>query len=221
MRLKQWMQGAALAAACMAAGSAYAAVPAWSVPLVGRMTPPDHVTFKQGEQQTIAFLPAGGPASYFKKHGISQADYYQMTYADPPNFSYGWASAQVLGVPFLLEAGLDSLKKENMTVQMDGIAGYLNEKISADRSAVFRGTAPLTRINDTKNPRWEGAFAMTYYEKGIIYRESYILSLQITGYRIVLFTVVSDASNPELTENLRKMTAQRIFWKDQDILRTF
>ena len=57
--------------------------------------------------------------------------------------------------------------------------------------------------------------------KGIIYRESYILSLQITGYRIVLFTVVSDASNPELTENLRKMTAQRIFWKDQDILRTF
>ena len=62
---------------------------------------------------------------------------------------------------------------------------------------------------------------MTYYEKGIIYRESYILSLQITGYRIVLFTVVSDASNPELTENLRKMTAQRIFWKDQDILRTF
>lgn len=221
MKMKRWIQGAAFAAACMAAASVSAADTSWSVPLVGRMTPPAYVTFAPGEQQTIAFLHDGGPASYFKKHGISEGDYYHMTYADPPNFSYGWASAQVLGVPFLLEAGLDSLKTESMTAQMDGIAAYLNDKISDDQSAVFQGSAPLSRINDSKNPRWEGSFTMTYYEKGITYRETYLLSLQITGYRIVLFTAVCDASRPELADSLRKMISQRSFWKDQDILHTF
>ena len=54
------------------------------------------------------------------------------------------------------------------------------------------------------------------YIQGILYFIS-------ADYRIphCPFHCSSDASNPELTENLRKMTAQRIFWKDQDILRTF
>lgn len=68
-----------------------------------------------------------------------------MTYSNPPDFSYGWATSQKLGVPFLLEIGEITHKTDPIEKQMDVIAGYLNKCIM-ESGAVYTGETPLIRI---------------------------------------------------------------------------
>lgn len=68
------------------------------------------------------------------------------------------------GVPFLLEIGEITHKTDPIEKQMDVIAGYLNKRIM-ESGAVYTGETPLIRINDKKNPRWEGSFEIRIKEK--------------------------------------------------------
>ena len=155
----------------------------WELPDVGKMEVPPHVHFEEGEQSALPFLQDKGIKLYFTRKGAASGRYYTMTYSNPPDFSYGWATSQKLGVPFLLEIGEITHKTDPIEKQMDVIAGYLNKRIM-ESGAVYTGETPLIRINDKKNPRWEGSFEIRIKEKDIVYHEAYQVVLQNDGYFI-------------------------------------
>lgn len=72
----------------------------WELPDIGKMEVPPHVHFEEGEQSALPFLQDKGIKLYFTRKGAVSGRYYTMTYSNPPDFSYGWATSQKLGVPF-------------------------------------------------------------------------------------------------------------------------
>ena len=96
---------------------------------IGRMTVPKNVTFEKGAQDALPFLSAGGTERFFLRRGMTGSVYYTMTYADPPDFSYGWAMSHKLGVSYLLGIGAVSHKDDPAEVQLDLIAADLYERL--------------------------------------------------------------------------------------------
>lgn len=90
--------------------------------------------------------------------------YYTMTYADPPDFSYGWAMSHKLGVSYLLGIGAVSHKDDPAEAQLDLIAADLNERL-IESGASFDGEAPLVKSKDKKHLRYEGSVVITTKEK--------------------------------------------------------
>lgn len=189
----------------------------WELPGIGKMEAPPHVHFEEGEQSALPFLQDKGIKMYFVRKGAVNGRYYTMTYANPPDFSYGWATSQKLGIPFLLEIGEIAHKADSVEIQMDVIAGYLNKKI-IENGGIYTGETPLLRIEDKKYPRWEGSFSVKIKEKNIIYHEAYQVVLQSDGYFISLGIINSDAEQYELTNALREMTNKRKVVKPQKVL---
>ena len=111
---------------------------------IGRMTVPKNVTFEKGAQDALPFLSAGGTEQFFLRRGMTGSVYYTMTYADPPDFSYGWAMSHKLGVSYLLGIGAVSHKDDPAEAQLDLIAADLNERLIAS-GASFDGEAPLVK----------------------------------------------------------------------------
>ena len=117
---------------------------------IGRMTVPKNVTFEKGAQEALPFLPAGGTERFFLRRGMTGGVYYTMTYADPPDFSYGWAMSHKLGVSYLLGIGAVSHKDDPAEAQLDLIAADLNERL-IESGASFDGEAPLVKSKDKKH----------------------------------------------------------------------
>lgn len=175
---------------------------------IGRMTVPQRMTFQEGAQEALPFQEAGGVKRYFVRKGASDSQYYTMTYSAAPDFSYGWAMSQKLGIPFLLHIGEIDHKDDAPEVQMDLMAAYLNRKF-IEAGAVYEGSAPLVKSKDKKNPRWEGSFVISYKEKDITYHEAYQVILQCDGYFTTLGVINTDADHKESTEAVKKMVQKR------------
>ena len=101
-----------------------------------------------------------------------------------------------------MEIGEITHKTDPIEKQMDVIAGYLNKRIM-ESGAVYTGETPLIRINDKKNPRWEGSFEIRIKEKDIVYHEAYQVVLQNDGYFISLGIINSGLEQFELTSSLQ------------------
>ena len=172
------------------------------------MTVPNHMTFQEGAQEALPFLEAGGVKRYFTRKGTSDSHYYTMTYGTAPNFTYGWAMSQKLGIPYLLSIGEIDHKDDKPEAQMDLVASYLNKKFLA-AGAVYDGSMPLVKSSDKKNPRWEGFFVISCREKDIVYHEAYQIILQCDGYFTTLGVINTDGDNKEATEAVKKMVQKR------------
>lgn len=192
----------------------------WDMALVGQMTAPAHVSFEAGEQQAVPFAASRGPKWFFTRKGMPGGYFYTMTYADGPDFSYGWAISAILGSQYMLEAGIPGYQGRTPGEQMDLIAEHLNRTLK-EKGVSYKGSAPLVRIGGKKNPRWEGSFVETRKEKDITYREAYQVVLQVSGFQTVIGIVNSDANRPDLAAALHKMMARRKFYSDKDMLRRF
>lgn len=217
--MKWKIAAAAIVFACLSAGASEAA-DKWDMALVGRMTIPRHVTFEPGEQQSLPFMKTGGPRWTFIRGGMTNPSFYTMTYKDGPEFSYGWAASAVLGSQYLFQAGEKDYKGKTPSEQMDLIADRLNADLKA-QGAAFSGTAPLVRLNDKKNPRWEGSFVITTKERDITYREAYQMVLQVSGFQVTLGVVASDADKKDLTAALAQMMQKRSFYSDKELLQLY
>lgn len=218
MKRTLWLSAAL---ALLLSGGARGASSEWAVPLVGEMDLPPHVTFDKGEQNALPFMKDGGARRFFQHLGFSEGDYYTMTYREGPDFSYGWAAAHVAGIPFLWQAGLSKHTRAPLEDQMDAAAAYINDRVKGDRTFPYKGAAPLEKTADKKHPRWSGLFTATTYEKGIVYKEDYLVTLQITGSRVVLFVIESDGTRKDLTASLQKMVEKRHFWNEKELLRAY
>ncbi len=206
MRWKSWQ--AALLTLCLSLPLGSEAANELNLKGIGRMTVPQHVTFQEGAQEALPFLEAGGVKRYFIRKGASDSVYYTMTYSAAPNFSYGWAMSQKLGIPYLLSIGEVNHKDDPPEVQMDLIAAHLNQKWK-EAGAVYEGSAPLVKAKDKKNLRWEGSFTISYREKDITYHEAYQVILQCDGYFTTLGVINTDADQKEVTEAVKKMVQKR------------
>lgn len=216
----KWKLAAAalLLTSWMAAGQSLAAEK-WNMVPVGKMTVPSHVTIENGEQQALPFVASGGPKWAFTKGAMLDGSFYTITYQNGPDFSYGWAASAVMGSPYLLSVGVD-YKNKTPSEQMDLIA----EQVNADlvrQGASFSGSSPLVRINDKKNPRWEGSFVITGREKNITYREAYTMVLQVSGFQVVVGMICSDADQKDLSQSLGNMMKSRSFYSDKELLQLF
>lgn len=196
------------------------AAPSWDMAYIGRMTPPRNVTFEEGEQSALPFLQGRGIKWSFVRAGFLDGHFYNMTYSDEVDFSYGWAASVVAGMPYLMRQGEDRYRDKTPAEQMDVIARHLNQDIQA-MGAEYNGDVPLKRLNDRDHPRWEGTFTVTRQERGITYREAYQLVLQVSGFRVVMGIINSDADNEELTASLGRMIRSRSFYKEKDLLKSF
>ena len=215
-----WMS--AVLAGALALGAAWPAGAAdhWDMAYIGRMTLPEHVTFEEGEQKSLDFLQTGGIRWTFIRSGMMNGVFYTMTYADGTDFSYGWAASAAVGVPYLVRQGETAYRNKTPSEQMDVIAEHMNEEIRRS-GAEFAGSEPLVRISDREHPRWEGAFTITRKENGVTYREAYQMVLQVSGFRVVLGLINSDADRKELTSDLAEMMKERRFYKEKDLLAAF
>lgn len=178
----------------------------FDLPMIGTMNVLAHVTFDKGEQAALPFPK--GIRTFFARSGATDGVYYSMTYASAPDFSYGWATSQTLGIPWFSDAGLRQYKNRPVAEQLDAAAAYINKKL-IEQGAVYTGTAPLVKINDKKNPRWEGSFLIVTRERDIRYKENYLMSLQTDGYFVYCGIINSDAQQKELTANLAAMFQKR------------
>ncbi len=175
---------------------------------IGKMTVPPHMTFQKGAQEALPFMADGGVTRYFIRKGASDSQYYTMTYGTAPDFTYGWAMSQKLGIPYLLHIGAINEKDESPEVLMDLIAAYLNKKFT-EAGAIYDGPSPLVKNKDKKNPRWEGSFTISFKERDITYHEAYQVILQCDGYFTTLGVINTDADHKESTEAVKKMVQKR------------
>lgn len=173
---------------------------------IGQMTVPKNVTFEKGAQAALPFLSAGGTERFFLRHGMTSSVYYTMTYANPPDFSYGWAMSHKLGVSYLLGIGAVNHKDDPAEEQLDLIAADLNEKLIA-AGASFEGEAPLVKSRDKKH--YEGSVVITTKEKDITYHEAYQIVLACDGYFTTLGIINTDADQKELTASVKAMVQKR------------
>lgn len=134
--------------------------------------------------------------------------YYTMTYADPPDFSYGWAMSHKLGVSYLQSIGAMSHKDDPAEAQLDLIAADLNKKL-IESGASFDGEAPLVKSKDKKHLRYEGSVVITTKEKDVTYHEAYQIVLACDGYFTTLGIINTDADQKELTAAVKKMVQKR------------
>ncbi len=209
---------AALAAALLAAsGVSSLGADRWDMAYIGQMKVPAHVTFTEGEQQALPFIKDGGPHWFFTKKAMLDGHFYSMTYADGPDFSYGWAASLSLGSQFLQEQGDFDYRGKTPAEQMDRIAGFVNEDIIR-MGASYEGETPLRRMDDKAHPRWEGRFTVTKKERGVTYRETYQAVIQVSGFRVVMGLINSDGDQKALTDSLARMMEGRRFYKDKDLL---
>lgn len=175
---------------------------------IGRMTVPKNVTFEKGAQEALPFLSAGGTERFFLRRGMTGSVYYTMTYADPPDFSYGWAMSHKLGVSYLLGIGAVSHKDDPAEAQMDLIAADLNERL-IESGASFDGEAPLVKSKDKKHLRYEGSVVITTKEKDVTYHEAYQIVLACDGYFTTLGIINTDADQKDLTAAVKTMVQKR------------
>ncbi len=192
----------------------------WNMAYVGRMTLPKHVTFDEGEQSAIPFLQSKGIKWSFIRNGMMDGKFYTMTFSDGVDFSYGWAASSVVGMPYLMKQGESRYRDKTPVEQMDVIAKHINENIR-NLGADYSGETPLKRLTDKGRPSWEGAFIVTRKEKDITYREAYQMVLQVSGFRVVLGIINSDADNEALTGALAQMVKSRTFYKEKDLIKAF
>ena len=189
---------------------------------IGRMTVTKNVTFEKVAQEALPFLPAGGTERFFLRRGMTGGVYYTMTYADPPDFSYGWAMSHKLGVSYLLGIGAVSHKDDPAEAQLDLIAADLNERLiesgaSFDGEAPLNdeddridvGEAPLVKSKDKKHLRYEGSVVITTKEKDVTYHEAYQIVLACDGYFTTLGIINTDADQKELTAAVKTMVQKR------------
>lgn len=217
---KRWITAALATGLTAAAVFPAGASDTWNMAYIGKMKVPEHVTFYEGEQQALPFMKSGGIRWTLTREGILDGVFYTMTYADGPDFSYGWASSHVIGLQYLLKQGETAYRNKSPAEQMDVIAKHLIQEIK-EKGAVYEGNSPLVRKNDRSHPRWEGSFVITTEENGVVYKEAYHMILQVSGFRVVLGIINSDAEHRELTAALSKMAEKRSFFKDKDILEEF
>ena len=175
---------------------------------IGRMTVPKNVTFEKGAQEALPFLSAGGTERFFLRRGMTGSVYYTMTYADPPDFSYGCAMSHKLGVSYLLGIGAVSHKDDPAEAQLDLIAADLNERLIAS-GAAFDGEAPLVKSKDKKHLRYEGSVVITTKEKDVTYHEAYQIVLACDGYFTTLGIINTDADQKDLTAAVKTMVQKR------------
>lgn len=195
-------------------GSVYAAGE-WEWPHMGRITLPAHVTMEKGSPHIASLHLWDDAALYFKKNGVSKGSYYLLSYANPPDFSYGWAASLELGRPFLLKIGEIAHKNDSTEKQMDVIADYINQKLLKSTIS-YRGEAPLSRYKGKDGAYWEGSFTVTTKEKDVTYREAYQLLLRHDGYFVYLGIINSDAEAKTLTETIRQMVKERKASQEKD-----
>ncbi len=217
--MKWKLAAASLLLAALALCGQSEAAEKWDMPPVGRMILPAHVTMEKGEQQALPFISSGGPKWSFTKGGMLGGTFYTLTYQDGPEFSYGWAASAVMGAQYLQQIGID-YKNKTPSEQMDLIAESMNADL-VKQGASFSGSTPLVRIDDKKNPRWEGSFVMTGREKNITYREAYTMVLQVSGFQVVVGMICSDADRKDLAGDLTTMMKKRNFYSDKELLRMF
>lgn len=217
---RQWIAAALSAALAVSAAAPAAAAEKWDMAYLGRMTLPAHVTFQEGEQKALPFLATGGMKWTMTRAGMLDGHFYTMSYADGADFSYGWAAAVTVGVPYLVKQGETAYRNKTPSEQMDVIAERINADIIA-AGADYEGSAPLVRLSDREHPRWEGAFSYTWKENGVTYHEAYQMALQVSGFRVVLGIINSDGDNPVLTDSLARMMKTRSFYKEKDLLAAF
>ncbi len=204
----KWMAASLLSLALLCPFSLEAAQNTLNLPGIGKMTVPQHVTFEKGKQEALPFVSGGGVKTYFVRKGLTEGEYYTLTYSNPPNYTYGWAMSQKLGIPFLQYIGEMKHKKDSPLEQMDLYADYLNQKLIA-AGAVYSGSMPLVKVADKKNPRWEGSFVIPTKEKDISYKEAYQMVLQCDGYFTTLGIIATDADQKEVTAAVQKMVQKR------------
>ena len=217
--MKTCMLAAGLLFVSLPAVNTAASVTPWQVPEVGTMIPPQHVQFEAGEQAALPFQSAKGMKWYFTRLGTENGQYYTMTYAKPPDFSYGWVTVQELGIPFLFNAGLALHKDDSQEAKTDLIASWMNDQIMHMDSVTYTGTAPLQKTASGKNACWEGQFTQKYQENGIVYNETYLLLLKSMDMDAqTLFLLLDcDGEHPELAGQLKKMIHGRKPWKEKKI----
>lgn len=202
-----WMFSAALAAALCLSVPAMAQ-DTLNLPGVGKMNVPQHITFQKGQQEALPFLADGGIGKFFKRKGLTEGTFYTMTYSQPPDYTYGWAISQKLGIPFLFAIGEISHKEDSPEEMLDFYADYFNEHLIED-GAIFTGETPLVKNKDKKNLRWEGSFILPRKEKNITYREAYQVVLSCDGYFTTLGVICTDGDQKEVTEAIQKMVQKR------------
>lgn len=189
----------------------------WYFPGIGEMEVPEFISVEEGRQEALPFMKDGGIRLYFTRQGATDGHYYTLSYTNPPDFSYGWATSQRLGSPYLLEIGKSSYRNKPVYVQMDLIAEYLNTQLSA-KGAVFEGDLPLLRHERGKNHYWEGKFILDRRERNITYHTNYIVILENDGYFITLGIISSDGEQKKFTDALYDMVKNRKDRKDKRVL---
>lgn len=180
----------------------------WELPHIGVMTLPDHVILEKGNPSTIALKPGKSVGDYFKKWVGKNGSYYLLTYANPPDFSYGWAASLELGTPFLLEIGEIAHKNDSAEERMNIIANYFNNRLKQE-IITYNGEAPLRHIISAKDDYWMGSFTITNKEKNITYREAYQVILCHDHYFVYLGIINSDAEQKFLTSTIEQMVKKR------------
>ena len=216
----KWMAALLAGALELSAVAPVGAADQWDMAYIGRMKLPKGVTFTEGEQQALPFLATGGIRWTLIRAGMLNGTFYNMTWADGADFSYGWAASVQIGAQYLAKEGAAAYRNKTPAEQMDVIAANLNGELRAS-GITYEGDAPLVRRTDRGHPSWEGSFVVTVKENDITYREAYHMVLQVSGFRVVLGIINSDADNTALTESLSQMVEKRRFYKEKDLLEAF
>lgn len=207
-----------LAAACLLGLSMpVSAADTFDVPLIGRVELPQNITIQTGNPSSLSFDSAGKLKQFLARQGATDISTYYVTYAAPPDFTYGWMFSCRLGIPFLQDAGLFEYKDLPAGEQLSVIADALNRKL-VQQGASYSGAAPLIQTKKGKNGAYEGSFTLTTRERDITYREAYYAVLQSDGYFVNLSVVNSDADQAAVTSALKSMMEKRKAQKQTKLL---
>ena len=175
---------------------------------IGKMNIPQKITFQKGQQEALPFMADGGAKKYFLRKGLTEDTFYTMTYSNPPDYNYGWALSQKLGITFLFAIGEIAHKDDSPEAKMDLFANYFNQQIM-DVGATYEGDTPLIKSKDKNHLRWEGSFTIRTKEKNIYYNEAYQMVLQCDGYFTTLGIFATDADAKDVTAAIAKMVQKR------------
>ena len=184
----------------------------FELPGIGSMKLPAGVTVAEGAQATLNAVNEGRSTSdYWNHKGLrnSSSTVIWIYFNNRKCFSsVGWALSGEVGYPFMLEAGIFTDSNLSQVEQMDSIASWMNTYFK-NQKAVFSGSTPLKQVKAGKSHRWEGQVTLTENEKGITYKETWNVVLQINNAKIWLGIVCSDGSRPELGKALQGMISRR------------
>lgn len=163
----------------------------WEFKNIGKAELPKHIVFEEGIQNILSFRKFGGIKKFFIRLGATNGIYYTMTYNNAQHFSYGWATSQTLGLPYLLENNLYTYKKLPINDLMDIIAQDLNSKI-IQNNAIYKDENPLKKQKSGKKYCWKGTFSIPLYERGILYNEEYQMIISNDGYQVKMGIICYD-----------------------------